>query len=115
MYPEHGSSNSISLDTVFDLLADRRRRRVLDALREHGTLTLADVADEVARHENDAPLTDVPDDDVLRIYLSLYHSHIPKLAAQDVVAYDQDRDMVALAENADAVARHSATEDGEVA
>lgn len=93
--------NDVSADTAFELLADRRRRYLLASLAEHGyTLTLADLADEVASRERDRHITRIPDDDVLDVYLALYHRHVPKLAAADVVRYDQDRDLVARADNA---------------
>jgi len=101
----HGSSD-LSTDTVFEVLAERRRRYLLGSLAEHGySLTLADLADEVASREYDAHITEIPEDDVLEIYLSLYHQHVPKLADADVVAYDQDHDLVARAENASVVER----------
>lgn len=91
----------ISTDTVFELLADSRRRYLLESLAEHGySLTLADLADEVASRECDAHITDIPEDEVLEVYLSLYHQHVPKLDGADVVVYDQDRDLVARDENA---------------
>lgn len=98
------SRGSLSRDTVHDLLADERRRTMLACLDEHGPLVLPDLADEVARAEHDSPLPQIPDDDVLCIYLSLWHRHVPKLSEAAVVAYDQDRDLVALGENAAQVA-----------
>lgn len=94
-------SNDLSADTVFELLAEQRRRYLLESLAEHGySLTLADLADEVASRERDAHIAEIPEDDVLEVYLALYHQHVPKLAAADVVAYDQDQDLVARATNA---------------
>lgn len=95
----------IDPETVHDLLATERRRHALRCLTDHGSLALPDLADEVARREHDAPLPEIPEDAVLRIYLSLYHTHVPKLAEAGVVRYSQDRDVVALAEQADAVER----------
>ena len=95
---------SLSRDTVHDLLAHERRRTVLACLGEHGPLALPDLADEVARREHDSPLPQIPEDDVLCVYLSLWHSHVPKLARAAVVTYDQARDFVRLGENAPSVA-----------
>lgn len=95
-------------DTVHELLANERRRTVLRCLREHGPLVLPDLADEVARVEHDSPLPQIPEDDVLCVYLSLWHSHVPKLSSAGVVSYDQDRDRVTLGENAAFVDEFSA-------
>lgn len=101
----HGGRD-VSVDTVFELLSNRRRRTLLAVLARHGySLTLADLADEVAAREHDAPVSDVPEEDVLVIYLTLYHQHVPKLESADVVRYEQDRDLVARGENAPVVER----------
>jgi DNA-binding transcriptional ArsR family regulator len=87
-----------STDRLFELLADFRRRQALRTLVRHDDLSLPDLADEVAVAEYDQSLPNIDPDDVLKVYLSLYHTHVPKLAAADLVAYDQDGDHVALTE-----------------
>lgn len=96
-------SDSLSTDRVFDLLSSQRRRYALACLSEHESLSLADLADEVTRYERNTPISEIPEEDVLRVYTSLWHTHIPKLAESDVVTYDQDRDLVRLGENADRI------------
>ncbi|UPV74664.1 hypothetical protein M0R89_01005 [Halorussus limi] len=86
----------ISIDTLFDLLADRRRREALVTLLSHEDLSLPDLADEVAVAERGEPLTRIDADEVLQVYLSLYHTHVPKLARDGLVDYDQEDDYVAL-------------------
>lgn len=103
--PELGGS--LTRSTLHDLLSSERRRVTLSYLVEHGSLALPDLADEIARHEHDGALSQIPEENVLRIYLTLYHKHIPKLSRAGVVAYDQASDRVALAENADLLKEHS--------
>ncbi|NEU56208.1 hypothetical protein [Halorussus sp. MSC15.2] len=86
----------VPLDTLFELLADFRRRTAYLTLLRHDDLSLPDLADEVAVAERGEPLSKVDPDDVLRVYLSLYHTHVPKLADTGLVAYDQEDDYVAL-------------------
>ena len=84
-------------DTVFDVLAHHRRRTALSVLIDHeNPITLADLADEVAVREHDASIDEVPAEDVMQLYLSLYHAHVPKLAEEGFVRYDQERDLVEL-------------------
>ena len=86
-----------SPDVLFDALAHRRRRYVLECLREDGTpVALAELADEVAARERETPVHDVPAEQVERVYLSLYHTHVPKLAGADVVEYSPGNGMVEL-------------------
>lgn len=98
---EAGASGTLSLDAVHTLLAHRRRRHVVVCLNQHSQLALADLADEVASREHDEPITEIPGDEVLRIYSSLWHAHIPELVEADVVEYDQDRDIVKPGANAE--------------
>jgi hypothetical protein len=88
----------VSLDALFDLLADFRRRTAFLTLCSHGDLSLPDLADEVAVAERGETLLEIDPDEVLRVYLSLYHRHVPKLADEGLVAYDQDDDYVTLTE-----------------
>lgn len=90
----------VSLDALFDLLAAFRRREALVTLLTHEALSLPDLADEVAVAERGEPLTRIDADDVLEVYLSLYHTHVPKLAGEGLVEYDQDDDYVALTDAA---------------
>lgn len=94
---------AVSLTALFDVLADVRRRDALVTLLSHGDLPLPDLADEVAVAERDEPLQQIDADDVLQVYLSLYHTHVPKLTDVGLVEYDQERDFVALTDTARAV------------
>lgn len=93
--------------TVFGILAHQRRRCALRCLREHeNPMALADLADEVAARENETPLAEIPAEEVKRVYLSLYHGHIPKLADAKFIRYDQKRDLVTLSERAEQLTRY---------
>lgn len=100
------SSGDLALDTVFHLLSHRRRRYVLSCLSAHGpTVALPDVADDVATREYETSIVDIPEEDVLEVYLSLYHTHVPKLVEAGVVSYDQERDLVTREPLADELER----------
>ncbi|MFC7156823.1 hypothetical protein ACFQPA_15405 [Halomarina halobia] len=72
------------------------RYYVMVVLREHVSLALADLADEVAVREHDRPLSEIPPAVVCEHYHELYDVHVPALAAVGVLTYDQERDLVAL-------------------
>lgn len=100
-------NNADSFDPRFEMQADRRRRCALHCLHQfEGPLALADLAEEVAVREHDASITEISAEEVKRIYMSLYHDHIPELEDASVVHYDQDRDVVALSENRAQLAQH---------
>ncbi|MFC6765973.1 DUF7344 domain-containing protein [Natrinema soli] len=93
-----------SLDVVFDLLADQRRRYVLACLIDHTeAIGLADLAADVAGRENKEAVTKPPKEKVRTIHTSLYHIHIPKLVEAGVVEYDQDRDLVRVSETGEQI------------
>lgn len=49
------------INTIFGVFAHQRRRYALRELRRHETpMALADLADELAIREHEAPLTDIP-------------------------------------------------------
>lgn len=76
-----------------------RTTRALSLLQSHGErLALADVADELAVCERDAPLSEIPGEFVLEVYCSLYHDHVPRLEDLGLVSYDQETDTVAPTE-----------------
>jgi hypothetical protein len=91
-------SRSLETDTLFSILSRERRRYALYCLQRYrNPMTLADLADEVARLEYDEEsVAEISGEDIKSIYLNLYHSHIPKMADAGVVEYDQTDDMVRL-------------------
>lgn len=82
-------------DELFEALADRRRR-VVAVLRAAGErLTLAELADELARRAGTDPDAAAPDPERLRI--GLYHRHLPLLERAGLVEFDADGRTVRLA------------------
>ena len=75
--------DSLTQDTVYDLLSNARRRFVISFLR--------------GRNETD--VDDLTDQQVKRVYVSLYQTHIPKLADSGLVDYDKDTGEVSLTSN----------------
>ncbi|SEP06574.1 hypothetical protein SAMN04487948_112114 [Halogranum amylolyticum] len=72
----------------------RYRRLVVDLLCEHTTLTVADLADEIAAREHDASLDDVEPTTVADVYFELCETHLPTLARASLVSYDAERELV---------------------
>lgn len=99
------TDRDVEADDLFDVLSDARRRFVLACLREYATpMALADVADELATWEHDAPITQISEEEVTSLYLSLYHMHIPKMDDAGIIEYSQERDAVALTEDSEDIA-----------
>lgn len=85
-----------SFDTLFDLIAERRRRYALYALlgTDDGLADVATLADEVAMWEartGDAKLTESLREAVAE---ELRETHLPRLDDVDIVEYDPRSDAV---------------------
>jgi hypothetical protein len=91
-------------DDVFAAVVDEWRRLALRRVRDHRTLALADVADEVAAEEGGTSLIEVPAERVKEIYLQFYHCHLPYLRDAGLVRYDQDSDLVSITDRGERVA-----------
>ncbi|RRJ32490.1 DUF7344 domain-containing protein [Halocatena pleomorpha] len=96
-----------SFDPHREMQADRRRHCALHCLHQfEDPLALADLAEEVAVREHDASIAEISAEEVKRVYMSLYHDHISELEDKSVIHYNQDRDVVALAENGAQLAQY---------
>ena len=108
----------LSQDNVFDALASKRSRYVLVALREaEGHLDLRELVDTVAAWETGKPIDLVSEEHCKRVFTSLRHSQLPKLATMGLVEYDEADDLVRrgpYAEQADAYLDIAASRDENV-
>ncbi|WP_224333797.1 DUF7344 domain-containing protein [Haloprofundus halobius] len=78
---------------VADAVRHPRRRRVLAHLIEQQRpVLLEDLAAVVARREYDSP----SDEEIEGVLTSLYHQHLPKLAAANVVEYGGEGDWISV-------------------
>lgn len=93
------------LDEWLSVLVDHRRRSVLRCLKRSRTpMALAELADEVARWETGEEPTAIRAERE-RIYVSLYHRHLPKLAEANLVSVDLDRERVSPRDDIETVLR----------
>jgi len=99
---ESDADQRLSKDVIFELLKNRRRREVLAYLLEaEETVTLGELAEQIAAWENDIDIAALSSDQRKRVYVALYQTHLPKMDDAGIVEYDQDRGLISLADNAD--------------
>ena len=85
-------TTELSATTLFELLADDRRRYALHYLsRKVGAVDLSELAEQIALQEGE-PTRDHYD----RVLTGLYHRHLPRLTDAGVVRYDPERETVEL-------------------
>lgn len=99
---ERRAEDGLSKDVIFELLKNRRRRQVLSYLLDaNETVTLSELAEQIAAWENDTDVTALSSDQRKRVYVALYQTHLPKMDDAGIIEYDQDRGLITLSENAD--------------
>lgn len=95
------TETDLSSDEIFSLLGNGRRRFILRYLKkEDQPVALSQVVEEVAAWESDKPVEELSENERKRVYVSLYQTHIPKLAAADLINYEDDERTVELADGA---------------
>lgn len=82
--------------TVFDLLSNERRLRMLSFLADRRRAELSAIATHVAAVETGVPRAEVTKADRKRVFISLYQTHVPRLAEHDVIRYDDASGVVEL-------------------
>jgi DNA-binding transcriptional ArsR family regulator len=104
----------LSHDLIFDILSSARRRYVIYVLRrEDEPMAVAELAEIVAAWENDTTVDQLDSQERKRVYVSLYQTHIPKLAEAGIVDHDRDTGNVYLTDTAFEVDRYLSDPDEE--
>ena len=88
------SGSSTEFNAVLDLCQHEHRRIVLAALADRRSVPTDDLTAAIVEREYRAPPVEVGDETVARIESSLYHVHLPKLAAAGFIEYAPDRQRV---------------------
>lgn len=89
---EQAHPDDLPLDVLFELLKNRRRRRVLRYLdRKSSTVDLGTLAEALAAEENDTSPRALSSSERKRVYICLYQCHLPKLDDAGVIEFDSNR------------------------
>lgn len=88
-------TSHVPRDDLFEALANSRRRTVLSKIADAGTpVELRTLARAVAREEAGSDDADVSDEAFESVSLTLYHTHLPKLAHLGLIEFDARRRVV---------------------
>lgn len=82
---DDGRTRRLSTDRTFSLLADARRRRVVQFFRERNGAPIGELATHVCEGKSE---------DECRVLASLVHVHLPKLADAAVLEWEQGETVV---------------------
>ncbi|WP_232702094.1 DUF7344 domain-containing protein [Halobacterium wangiae] len=85
-------AEELPLDVTFEILKNRRRRLVLQYLRDaEETTSIGELAEHIAAIENDTTVKQLNAQQRKRVYIGLYQCHLPKMDDAGVVEFNQDR------------------------
>ncbi|SDQ19442.1 DUF7344 domain-containing protein [Natronobacterium texcoconense] len=94
------TEEKLSADTILELLANRRRRYLLYALRgREDPIELSTLAEQIAGWEHDVEPDDVAKNEYKSVYVSSVQCHVPKLADAGVVDHNEENHTVVLSDN----------------
>ena len=102
---ERETSASLKLTEVFHLLQARRRReliRFICDLDPDETVSVREIAKEIAAIENDTTPSQVRNKQYRTCYNALCQQHLPALDEAAIVTYDSDRQYISRAHNSTA-------------
>ncbi|MFD1515787.1 DUF7344 domain-containing protein [Halomarina rubra] len=106
----------LPLDTVFEILKNRRRRDILQYLWQHeGTANIGELAEHIAALENDIDVAALSSSQRKRVYIGLYQCHLPKMDDAGIVAFDKHRGTVELRDAADELTPYLSVDEPEAA
>lgn len=95
-------TDPLSLDVMFELLKNKRRRDLLRYLEEEDdVVSMSDLAEHVAAIENDVPEAQLSSQQRKRVYVALYQCHLPILDRADVVKFNKPRGLIERTPRAD--------------
>lgn len=97
-------SDSLTLDEIFDILSNKRRRFLLTYLQNNDEpVTIRELSEELAAVENGTTTEALSSKERKRVYIALHQCHLPKMDNLSIVTYDQSRGAIECGENANEV------------
>lgn len=89
------SPQSLSSDTVFEVLSNRRRRYAVHyLLQRDDVVEFRRLTEQITAWENDIPVTAVNHDQRKRVYTALRQTHLPRMADAGIIEYNRQRGLV---------------------
>lgn len=90
------ADDGLSLDTVYHLLQNQRRRQIIRYLVEtDGPVTRDEIVGWITKLEADPEGEYISSQARQRVYVALHQTHLPKLDRADILEYGPDRGTVA--------------------
>lgn len=91
------SSPELTLEEVFDLLSNKRRRGVFHYLKETDSdqVTVDELVEAVVAWESSSIPSEITESQRASVYSSLVQTHLPRMVEASVIEYDSDAGTIA--------------------
>lgn len=96
-------TSALDQDEMFEALTHERRRYLLYTLFDDDAISLQELAKKLTSWEDGVPKVDIDEEKFERVYASLYHAHVPKLADLDIIDFDRANETITEGANAEPV------------
>ncbi|MUV88619.1 hypothetical protein GJ629_00865 [Halapricum sp. CBA1109] len=107
-------AHSISIDQIFEILKNQRRRSVLRYMQTAGEeVRLGELAEQIAAWECDKEVSEITSSERKRVYVGLYQCHLPKMDDVDAIAYNKPRGKIAPGDNSETFEHYLPDDDAE--
>lgn len=107
-------AHAISIDQIFEILKNQRRRSVLRYMETAGEeVRLGELAEQIAAWECDKPVSEITSSERKRVYVGLYQCHLPKMDDVDAIAYNKPRGKIAPGGNSETFEHYLPDDDTE--
>ncbi len=91
-------SNAARMEAACSLLAEAERRYVLYQLATRREAHIEDLVTQVAAWKREEPVVTIDREDRQRLYVTLAHNHLPRLADYNIIDYDLRSGDIVLAD-----------------
>lgn len=89
------TTDSLSEETIYDILSNRRRRYIVHILKRSETpVDVTEASKQITAWEMGIDIDEVSYEDRHPVYTALRDSHIPALAKHDLISYDESTNTV---------------------
>lgn len=87
---QQADEEELPMNTIFEIAKNERRQLVLQYLADADSpVSLGELAEHIASHENDKPMNAITASERKRVYVGLHQCHIPKMEDAKVVNVDR--------------------------
>lgn len=87
--------NTDTGDDVY-VLSNRRRRLLLQQLQEHESMSVRDLAEQIAVMDQQTNIESLGEEAITEVEVALHHVHAPKLADAGLIEYNERRGIVGV-------------------